>query len=629
MVLAQQAASSGGYPLIILLLTVGWFFILVALVATILQVWKAPAAWARPAVWAAVLAMLVALLAAGLLSPGPPVVCTYTGLSHITSAYHLAALEWQWPFPTDYPLTVPVLAAFFVLLMGRLPEAFGAANLLLFALAAGGTALLAGQLWRSRVAAWAGGLATATLPLLLLYARGDVLSVGYLSFSVWAVLFALRTVRGEGGRWSQIGLTAAVLLVCQTRAEALSFLLVIVALPMTLPRTKRKEGLVRIAPWVGAGMLLLLPHIANLVGEFTGGDRSLAAETGFHYAWKTLLAAGFLASCLLVAGHGTVRVKSTPGWFSAGLLILLVLGLVALHGWTVLGPETHCWGTACAAQTWSTVACWIVSPKLVPLALMGLVLAGLFSFRDQSEARAVAWLVLWAGGILAASSIKMTGELPYEGARTQIPAAAPMVLAAALGVRRLVTLSGGVSVRRAAAVAAAVAATLVVPLNTVRQHGFDEQVEFSMVRSCLDLLPERSVLLAPDDVLEVVMLGDTRATRVDLYHLYRSAYLTEALGRDSKQAQVVPFSALPDVIGGERPVYWLRSLNCYRTGDGTVTPSCQRALAMQGWQPVCETTVENHPYTADFFEETRIVGQNVVLGIYAVPGQREERNAVP
>ena len=628
MVLAQHAASGGGYPLIILFLIVGWGLFALAAGAYGVQLWQR-SGLGRRALWASLAGAGLAVVMALAISPGPPVVCTYTGLSHITSAYHLAALEWQWPFPTDYPLTVPTLAAFFVLLMGRIPEAFGMANLLLFALATGGIALLAGELWRSRVAAWAGGILTATLPLLLLFARGDVLSVGYLALSVWAVIFGRRVVCKEGGLWAQLGLVGATLLACQTRAEALAIWLVLAALPMTLPRSNWKVSFRRILPWILGSLLLLLPHIANLLGEFAGGDRSLAAEVGFHYAWKILLAAGFLATIVLLAGHGAVRTRNTPWWLPIGCLGLLGLGLAALYGWAVWGSDTHCWGLACNARTWRTVALWLLSPKLVPFALMGFVLAGLFSFRDGAEARTVALLVLWAGGIVAAASVKMTGELPYEGARTQLPAVAPMVLVAALGVGQLVTRNRVFCIRFAAAAVGALVLTLVVPVQTVARHGFDVQAEFAMVRSCLHSLPERSILLAPDDVLEVVMLGDSHVTRVDLYHLYRSAYLTEALGRAGKQAQVVPFASLSEVANGSRPLYWLRSLNCYRTGDGSLTLSCQRALALEGLQPICETTIENHPYTADFFEETRVLGQNVLLGIYAVPGGQEEGHAVP
>ncbi len=628
MILAQHAASGGGYPLIIMLLIVGWGLFVLAAGAYAVQLWRR-AGWARQALLAALAGAGLAVIMALVLSPGPPVVCTYTGLSHITSSYHLAALEWQWPFPTDYPLTVPTLAAFFVLFMGRFPEAFGAANLLLFALATGGISLLAGELWRSRVAAWAGGLLTATLPLLLLYARGDVLSVGYLALSVWAVIFAWRVARGEGGLWAQLGMAGATLLACQTRAEALALWLVLAVLPLALPRGDWKASFRRILPWLGGALLLLLPHIANLLGEFAGGDRSLAAEIGFHYAWKILLVTAFLAAIVLLAGHGVVRVRKSPWWLWTGCLALLALGLVALYGWAVWGSDTHCWGLDCHAQTWRTAALWLISPKLVPAALLGFALAGLFAFRDGAGARTVALLVLWAGGVVAAASIKMTGELPYEGARTQLPAVAPMVLIAALGVCQLVTHRQALCKRCMAAAVGALLLTLVVPVQTVAHHDFDEQAEFEMVRACLEKLPERSILLAPDDVLEVVMLGDSHVTRVDLYHLYRSAYLTEALGRDGKLAQVVPFSNLTEVRDGSRPIYWLRSLNCYRTGDVPLTPSCQRALALEGLQPICEVTIENHPYTADFFEETRNLGQNVVLGIYAVPDGQEEGHAVP
>jgi hypothetical protein len=628
MVFAQHAAGGGSYPLIILLLLAAWLLFAVAAPVTVWQILCEGSGWSRRVLWAMVAGVALAGVLALIASPGIPVVCTYTGLSHITSAYHLAELEWQWPFPTDYPLTVPALAAAFVLVMGKVPEAMGLANLVLTLLAVAGVGLLAGTLWRSRVAPWGATLALATAPLLLLFARGDGLSVGYLALSPWAAVLALRVARGEGGVVARFGLVAALLLAIQARAEGIAFLAVVAAVPLTMPRDGWRVGAGRLWSLMGLAALLLVPHVVNLAAEFAGADRSLAAEIGFHTAWKTLLGTGFLAAGIVLAGS-VVRVRPTPIALSLALLALLITGLTALFGVAVYSTETQCWGVACNAQSYRTVALWLVSPKLMSLVVPGLALVGAFAFRSSAESRGVAWLVLWGGGMVAVASVKMTGELPYEGARTQLPALAPLVVLAALGVHRLVMARGHLCVRVAAVLVAGLVVTLYVPFRTLGSHGYDEQVEFQFVRDCLDRLPEHSVIVAPDDALNVMMLGDTESTRVDLYHLYRTAYLAEALGEASKRARVVPFGALASVLSGERPVFWFRSLNCYRTGDGSLTPSCQRALAMPGWQPVCEQSVKNRPYTADFFEETRVVGHTIVLGIYAHPGQGKEAHAVP
>ncbi len=580
--------------------------------------------------WAALAAAFVAAVAALLLSPVPPVVCTYTGLSHVTTAYHIAHLEWLWPFPTDYPLAVPTLAALFVRLLGRTPEAFGFASLLLHALSAAAVALLAARLWPGRLAAWFAGLLGALTPLALLYARGDGLSVGYAALSAWAVLFALEVLQG-GGRLARLGLAAATVLVVQSRPEALAFPLVLVALVPALSWPDLRPSKQLLAP-LGGALLALLPYLARFAGEFLGADRSLAMELGLHMAWKHALSAAFIAGGILFMTYGVAQVGRLHRLLFPALLFGTYLAaLVLVFGVDVLGPGTHCWGreweTACHAQTWKTVAWWVASPKLVPLGAVFLALAGLFSFRSARDGRVLAWLVLWAGGIVAAASTKMTGELPYEGARTQLPALVPVLLLAGAGVAGLLGTEGRRGRIAALSAGLVTALTLAPPMATVARFGFDEQAEFAFVREVVRELPRGSTVYLPDDILSVRLMGDDHDIRVDLFHLYRSAYLAEALGDAGEGVRMLAVGAADRSAPGPR--YFLRSLNCYRTGVPEMTPSCQRALARPGLVPVREVNVANRPYTSDFFEQTRVLGQNILLGLYALPGAAEDDDAVP
>ena len=232
----EVASGSGAVPFILLLIFAAWALFAVA-GGWCLRRLVPPEGVGRREVFAGLVGTaLASLLLSMLFSPSPPVLCSYTGLAHITSSYRIAGLEWNWAFPTDYPLSVPALAAVFVKLLGETPAAFSAANMIVAVLGSAGTFLLGLSLFRSLTTALAAGLVAGSLPLLLLFSAGDGLSVGYFALGPWVFFFAqwcfVREHSPEGGggpsgpRGSTVpgwlGLSAALVLICQTRLEALA-----------------------------------------------------------------------------------------------------------------------------------------------------------------------------------------------------------------------------------------------------------------------------------------------------------------------------------------------------------------------------------------------------------------------
>jgi len=662
-----QVAPGGAWPLVILLLALAWagFLAAAALLVTTHFLFeprttnhepRAPTWDARP--WRATIvgvgAFVLALGAALLLSPAPPVLSTYTGLAHITSAYRIAGLEWNVPFPSDYPLAVPAFAAAFVRILGKSPESFSLANCVLSGLGAAGVALLAFRLFRSVLAASVAGSLYALLPLALLLAGGDGLTVGYAAVSAWAVLFALEVIQertgsgdgrsGQGGAARRalrglpfVGLVCALVLVCQTRLEALLFPALVLLLPFAAcERDERLAGLKRVFLAVGLALAVLVPHLSVFWEEFVVGGR-IGSELGFHFVGR--FAGGSLAVCagLLALGHLQKR-RKLPAWApaaSAGALFAAFCGTAAfVFGAGFLDSSLACFDQWCTAGTFKTVPAWHFNPKVVPLGAALLFCLGLTGCKGFKEARIRAFLVLWFGAILAAASVKATGELPFEGARTQLPATVPFVLLCAAGAQHLASAS------RRSWIGAAAAAALLLPflpqtVANIRTLDYDQQREFSFFRSCLTSRKQSKIenrkskiadaLYAPDDVVQVRLLGDVHLTPVDLFALYRTGYLLEAMGDGTPRLKVEQVSALLDgaqEASAAQNAWYMRNLSCYRTGDGSVTPSCRRAERELVLEPVCETVIPDAPYTSDFYEGTRI-GRDVTVWLYRIMGRKE------
>ena len=622
----SAAQASTAYPLIILILAVAWVAFVVG-AAVWLARFRPPEGWSRKQVFlAAAGTFLVALAMTLALSPGIPVLCTYTGLAHITSAYHIAALEWNWTFSTDYPLAVPVFAAAFVRLLGASPESFSLANSVLFALGAAGTFLLAVVLFKSRFISIAAGLLAATAPLGVLLAGGDGLSVGYYALSPWLMAMGHQHLAYRR-KETLIGLAAVLLLATQARPEGLAlFALVFLLVPVHagFRPAAWKDPLLALALPAGAALLLSLPHLAGFYRSLVASGR-VGNELGTHWVWKLLLGAAVLAAAACFSEWRRSRGGKAAKWsVPAGVVIFLFITVSAVltFGIDYLTPSPVCFDEGCAQHTFATVLVWFFNPTVSPLGVVMFFIIGLTAHRRETDSRPVALLILWAGVVLAAASTKATGELPFEGARTQLPATVPFVLIAAVGMHALARLTP----KRW--IGALIAAALVIPcypfcLANVSHLDYDAQQEFAFLQECLPRLEPRAVLFAPDDDKTIHYSYGDPTSEVNLFHLFRLGYLTEAMGEGSAGARVAEASYL---LAGEGEVpsgsYFMRGLACRRTGGPHESDSCKKVLAGFRLEPVCETTIPNRMYTSDFYNDLKIVGDTVTIGVYKI-------NAIP
>jgi len=372
--------------------------------------------------------------------------------------------------------------------------------------------------------------------------------------------------------------------------------------------------------------LFSIPYLVHTFSKF-GPDR-LQTELGTFTARNFLLATAFTAGGLIVMGRVAARSLSRPTRATVGAIGLGGLYLLAallFWGGGFLRTETHCFDPHCAGQTFRNVLTWHGNPKVVPVGLILLAFAGLGSFRCRRQARLLAVLVTWFGMSIAAASVKMTGELPFEGLRTQLPASVPFLLVAGIGAHHLFPARSGTGLR-VAVLAVLIGCTAVVPFRVLQSFGFDEQDEYRFLEECMAKIPANATLYVPDDTLDALLPGDTEPTQVDLAGLFRSHFVVESLGEKSRGIRTRRISSLLE-YGPQGPSYFFRGLNCYRTGSRTMTPACSAALWSLRLDAVCEQTVANRPYTADFYPALKILPDRIPLGIYRIVPPGEESNA--
>lgn len=633
----QGAVPAEPYPLIIMLLVLAWVGFIGAAAITLLR-FEYPrnhsTRWA-PAVPLGIFAFTV--LGAALLSPPPPVLCTYTGLSHVTSAYHIAALEWNWLFPSDYPLAVPVFASLFTKILGQSPEAFGWANTVLAGLGAVGICLSAMAMLGTLQAGIVAGVTAALLPLTLMLARSDSMTVGYFALSAWTALFGFGLLKAESRMQRAVpfvGLVMTLALACQSRLEGPVLLAVAALAPLAFSnRASWRKDLWRIVQPIAVALLLTVPYLTRFYAEFVGGGR-LSGELGDRLVWRIGLVAAFAAAAMLFAGYrqGICPVSGkTRAYFALGLIVSYAFLVMLEWGPAFFGPGPICFGVGCSGLTFDTFFSWHLNPKATPLPLILLFAGGLTACDTGPKARRLVFLVLWMALVLMAASTKATGELPFEGARTQLPATVPFALIVALGAQfALGRLRAGW--HKVLLVGAVTAPFYFFSGANLVDLDYNQQREFRFLTDCLAKLPPRAVIYAPDDVLTIRMIGDDQTTQVELYHLYRTGYVVEAMGTAAGVVRVSGASALfePARESGNGERFFLKNLNCYRTGTDALTPICGRAESELAMEPVCETTIDNRMYTFDFYEPTRIVGETIQLGVYKVlDRQVGVENAIP
>ena len=319
-------------------------------------------------------------------------------------------------------------------------------------------------------------------------------------------------------------------------------------------------------------------------------------------------------------------------WIVLAMQALVVLLIVRLYGWEVFG-----WGPVPELaypdiETYARVPLLPANPNLSPLWLALTAIAAAWSLPDSPSLKIWGFLWIWLLVALASSLAKSTGELPFEGVRTALGAAAPFLLLSARGLANLWQagvdrIPGGfIRYSTIAAAGAFVILTSVGPLIAAGDQDFNQQKEYRFVHSFSSKLPERSVLLFPDDLQRFDNTDGSFAYEDHIGQMFRMGYLLLSV-QGSNPRRIKPLGIEDASLEGlsleKGPVYYYRSLECFRTGGPELRPVCSDLERRHELEPVAVEVIENRMYTGDSIEQIRITRPRIELGLFRITTQKE------
>jgi 4-amino-4-deoxy-L-arabinose transferase-like glycosyltransferase len=615
------------YPLILLVLFACWLALPVAMAAG----WRPLRAQLFPAedrgrtALAVAALFLVGLALRLVVSPRLPMLSTCTGLEHVETAYLIADGLWNGPFRAAYPLAVPALASLPMQLFGLSPDLFFVTVGVLSALLVPALYMVGRLLWESPAAGLVAALFGALFPPFLTFATTGSLAVPYATLATLSMGLLLAW-RRSGSQALLTALLAALVLVLQTRLEAALFIVPVLA-ALALDDAPAAPGLFRARTWTVAGIFLLaaLPYLVTKTAQL-GNDPSMGNPpllTGsVRFLLEAALLVGFTGAWSLSAQK---RHPASLPWLAALLFLFWGLSLLWRFGHTVFywGP-TLLAGFDQPTEVYAPVGLPMLDPKLTPLLFVAGYFASICTLLRRRERRT--WLLLnaWCGVLFAASLMKSTGELPFEGVRTALPALPPFLLLAARGV---VWLRGSLRDARVPAadgvLVAAGVLSLVIPVMSSLDTDFDQQAEYRFVRSWVEELPDGATLLLPNETREVAMENGGPPVPLAMARLMRTRALFDAtLGsrRDRVAIRLVDgAAAIAEVAGTPGPLYFYEGLDCHRTGSPSVAPLCQAFHALP-LRAVHRAEVPVRLYNSDFVRQLYIASPTVPLTLYRVQG---------
>lgn len=503
--------------------------------------------------------------------------------------------------------------------------------------------LLARRLAGSVQAGVLAGLAFAAYPTAIYFANGFGLEVPASVLLVASFVHLLAWLDGRHPLDAALYVLSMLALV-QTRMEGLGAAPVLVAMHLMIAvRALGWQALKPMAPWVVAGALLSVPflvQVARLLAE-AGGQVTKAAS-------MLIPVEVFLFLALAVAWDS--RRSSDPARrFPAetslrqvfvASLALLFLG-IAVGFWpnnpfvpTNILPDglpfyelhvTWPYGVHPDDRVYPT---WLVMPGVLPVAFLLAWFAALAPAREGHAPAfppAVAFLALlpWFGYYL--TRLVGTGIAPVEGLRHHVLFTGVVAVSVGLGAFRIARhLSGPARLGPVALVAAGV--VLLSPVVTHRSYvadnDFDAQREFAFVREAVGSLPDRILILVPDDVID---LGrSARFGPRSVAEVFRTDHLFTALGWvlgiDIRVAGVRAFAASGRDPGG--PMYFFQGLECFRAvHPATRLPSCRVVREVAKASPVAVTRFPNRPYTGMEAQRIGIRVPEVELAFFPVQPQ--------
>ncbi len=607
--LAAPAGRSGGaVPLVLLILFMAWGIFLFSALRLFRRLGNE---FSVTGFVSLVLVLLLSLLWSSLMAPPPPVVSTFTGLGHVISSLQIARLDWGAFFPYEYPLAIPVWGSLFQH-VGFIPtEAFSWANRSLYGLGALGFFLVGAKVYGRLSWAWLGVLVWWGMAAMLLYSASDALSLGTAVLSVWGLVFLLELRERADSRLARFAFAALLVLLVQSRLEAL-----VLVLPLVLMA----------AGWLDRNGRAAFAKALVLAGVFSLPAlvwtlRAMATNAGASGLGLRLVP-GILVATVAVIGfvfvhHLLVRKGSVTWWISVGVFAALVVLMSWSFGFGV-------WGSGPMVlpfkgemlRTYRTVGAWVFNHKMVCLTWWLLAVLGLLSRRSLAEKSG--W-ILWIGLVVAASTLRSSGELPFEGLRTQLPTFVPLTFLVVAGVEALSLLPWRMVSRWG------VAFVLLVgiwpsTLRPVREFNYAAQQEWRFLWDVLPTLPHGATVFVPDAPILVPGMPELRVNR---YGLFRYGRVAASLGlAASGEVRLRPMSRM--TTPPRRDSYVFLGLGCYRTGTKKLLPQCRCVLDSVS-SVVARRAIFVGQYTSDFLDELVIVNNPAEVALVPITETTEFR----
>lgn len=558
--------------------------------------------------------VLLGLLLSTVFSPEPPVVSTYTGFTHVVSSMNIASWRWKLTFPPGHPLGIQTLFALPIALGVHPLTAFAWGNRILFSSAIIALALVSRQVGASTRQSLMAAFFLAITPLGLLMAASDSLVIGYLALSLWTVWFALRLLQEPQNRFSMATFVASMTLLVQTRPDAVVMVAIIPLTIFVAPQgTLRKRAWVMFQAYLITG-LFCLPAVSQILADLYAENSSTLTNTSpIIYSAIAVIVILILTSNRLLQNKSSYKIEATLSVLMIIFLSTQDISILAVSDISRAAGES---------ASFLLTGIWLSETRMVSLLLLFFFL-WFFVFRPRIPLSVRAFLILWMGSILVIASSRLTGELPFEGARTQIPALGPFLVGVSLVVpdfaqqRHPLVRSWGPWV-----VAGLVALTSLRGYGALAAFPFDQQREASFLEAVLPQLPKDAEVITADDCIERCQEPEHRNT---LYTLFRTRLIPPALlGQVTDVPRFIRSGTtgpLPLKPTGNK--FYYRGLNCWRSGTETMTPSCETAEKLYRMTEVSRQHIGIDRYSSDFMDEIQISNNEIDLIMFRIDGVAE------
>jgi hypothetical protein len=554
-----------------------------------------------------------------------PMLSTCSGLEHMTTAYRLAELDWYGPFQAAYPLAIQALAAPFMVFFGQSPVVYTSVVFVLSVVMIPALFLSGRLLWGRPLEGLLAAAGAALFPPFLLFSRSGSLALPYASLGAMAIALILLWQRSRDKRLLAAWL-AILLVLLQTRLEAALFIVPVgVLLGLSGIKELFRDRASRTLAI--AGLLLAIPYLATKITELFQPDLMGNAPVWFMVLLVLGVGGGW-AVAMTGCGMAAQRNQLASWLYSA-------LGLSAL-GWAIAMALTMDWSLFWQATTSGRIdsrASYLalgilpLEPMLTPaLVTLAVIVAGL-GLLESAERRNWARLCAWFLPLLAASQFKQTGELPFEGVRTALPAIPPMLLLAARGGAMLTdhvkTISPGyLRGLLFGLLGVGLVVSWIPPWQACQDTQFAPQAEFRFAHRVVETLPDNAILMVPDVEVMVSFERQGEPDRlVDLAGLFRlESLFNSVLGERRSGITLLTVSKESSRLierDSSRPYYFVTGLTCYRRGDRNgVWPVCGDIPQRLEGKLVFSTNVPERIYSGDFVRDIFFGNDQKVLALF-------------